>query len=376
MTEARSARQLATTASNGEPSAAFNNAEFGVDLCPLFGRVQHMEAHRRQFGPGGYAARIVRATIRDTGLLIEQATEAGAKRLPDSGVTALDTWMRGHPNAAFLYGGIFGQNLETTERMLGACSDIAESIALLLDTNGRVLASPFVLERALGEAIMRLCYIFDHSAPPARTIGRMAAYQLESIEGNLRAAEAFGIQGAEKAVRARENIAEMHGWLNENGFELFADRREPFTVSLAIDGHRENIKFDATAAFKRYLPASAWQWELGSGVTHSRGWMLAGLLATSETEALTSPTEVAMAVAGSSLELGDALARAAHGHTGAEVTWYLAKNHQRRRGITSWSGMHQELAVDHTEYAKRGPNWKNREGHLGASFQRPPSASN
>ncbi len=48
------------------------------------------------------------------------------------------------------------------------------------------------------------------------------------------------------------------------------------TPSLAYDGERENVMFNATDAAKRYLKADAHHWNMGSGApTRRRGFLRA-----------------------------------------------------------------------------------------------------
>ena len=329
----------------------------------------------RQFSVSVYAAKTIRMTIRDVRQMVNAAADAGGDRREGAGVTVLDRWMRAHEQSDFLFGALWDQNIETMEQLLGLCNDLAESTAVLLDHASPPAASPFVLVRSLGETVMRIAHMLDAEARPARTVARIAAYQLESIEGNLRAAEAFGTNGKTDAKEARENIRQMHRSLSDAGFQLFPDRREPFTVSIGIDGERENLKFDATAAFKRYLPSSPWLWELGSGVTHARGWMIGGLIETTRTDPITSAMDVALSAAGAVVELADTFARIAVSQTGLDVDSFLKANHLRRRGITSWTPNAPTLSVDHTEYARRDGNWKPKPFVGGESFHAKPSGS-
>lgn len=292
-------------------------------------------------------------TIRDVRQMVNAAADAGGDRREGAGITVLDRWMRAHEQSDFLSGALWDQNIETMEQLLGLCNDLAES----------------------GETVMRIAHMLDAEARPARTVARIAAYQLESIEGNLRAAEAFGTNGKTDAKEARENIRQMLWFLSDAGFQLFPDRREPFTVSIGIDGERENLKFAATAAFKRYLPSSPWLWELGSGVTHGRGWMIGGLIETTRTDPITSAMDVALSAAGAVIELANTFARIAVSHTGLDVDSFFKANHLRRRGITSWTPNAPTLSVDHTEYARRDGNWEPKPFVGGESFHAKPSGS-
>jgi hypothetical protein len=332
----------------------------------------HMPDKGTDFGPGAYIARHLRSTLADAEELFDQALTAGAARNDGSGVARLDDWMLSHPHRDFLRGAIFDTNMETVERLLRSCRDLTRGLALALGTNGELRTTLFVLQRALGEAVMRLSYIMDADIPPAGSLARMAAYQVETIEGNLAAANSFGPHAVEEAARIRAAISELQRRLSEGGFELTPDvRRPPLTASVTLDGHRENIKFNATDAFKKYVPGSSWQWELGSGVTHSRGWMLSSIVPTLETEAPGTVIDVVVGVGLILFDLADAVARVASGHTGVDVDWFLKKVHSRRRGAISWTSAHKNLSVGHVEYAGRLPEFKAEEGHLGASFHRP-----
>ena len=323
-----------------------------------------------EFGPGVYAARIVRAAVKDMGVLLDQTLEAGSERRPSAGITVFDQWARAHEHAAFFLA-VFQQSMDDVERLLRACIDMAESIALLMETNGRSVISPLVLSRSLGEGVMRICHVIAADVPPSRTLARMAAFQLEAVEGNLRTAQAFGAQGVEEGERARGNIAEMQAWFTDHGIELGAGRVAPFTAWVRVDGETENIEFNATDAYKRHMPRSVWHWSLGSGVTHSRGWMLPSVVGVRDEEALSSTIEMYVTTADAILELGDALATAASAHVGLDVDSYLKKNHLRRRGLLTWVRGNSDLAVGHREYAARGAEWTGASsGHLGEAFRR------
>ncbi len=323
------------------------------------------------FTPGKYAARIIRMTVRDARALVDDAMEAGAERREGAGITKLDAWMRGHDHAGFIYGGLFHQSVDMAERHLRLCEELAESMALLLET-APVKAAPLVLERSMGEAVMRLAYMLDPEVMPARTVLRMTAYQLDTVEGNLRAAHSFGGYAEDERVKATESIATLQGWLRDAGFELLPSRTEPFTSSIGIEGQRENLKFNATDAYAKYVPTAPWMWELGSGVTHSRGWMLSGLISTLRDDAITSALDVALESAMSVITLADVLADVAESHTGVDADTFRKGNHQRRLAVTSMAERRSGLAVGHKEYAARGADWKPRPGYMGASFIRPP----
>lgn len=324
--------------------------------------------------PGRYVARLVRSTLADVDTLLDQILTAAAQRLPDAGITVFDAWVHEHHYGPF-YSGVFKKSIGESERLLRAAADMAESIAILLEASGRSVVSPYVLSRSLGEGVMRLCYLLDPDVPPARTLLRMAVFQLATIEGNLETARAFGPDGADKEPEILANIATLHGWFADNGIERIPGRRTPYTASLSLDGETENVRFNATAAYQRYMPFSAWSYNIGSGATHSRGWMLPSLVGTLEEGPLATTIENVVAVGNAVLDAADALARVGARHAATDVDWFLRKTHLRRRGLVRLAGKGSDVMVGHDEYAARAPGSTRTEGSPGISFWRPPLPS-
>ena len=214
--------------------------------------------------------------------------------------------------------------------------------------------SAMVLARSAGEIIMRFCHIHDPNVPPTRTLLRMAAYQLESVEDQLRTAEAFGEHGQDDARQAHENMSGMQSFITDSGIVRLADsRRGEFTLNLSLDGATENIKFNATAAYSRYLQVGFWDWALGSGATHGRGWFLPNVMGTSDEPPSMSRSEVAITVTLQLLELATAFAVVLGGHTGMDTNEYLRKVHQRRIGATAVDRARPGFAVGHQQYGDR-----------------------
>lgn len=319
---------------------------------------------------GAYAARLLRQSIRDSEELLERAVEAAATRLPDSGVARIAEWLSAVPARASQVGTILDQNVDSVEVLLRSSRDQSMTIALALERDGEIIASLFVLIRSLGEAVMRVAYLLDSSVTPARSVARMAAFQLETVEGNLRGAAAFGPDGRTEARRVEPVVAELHEWLTAQGFVLHPDtRRRPHTASIELDGERENLRFDATSAFNKYLAASAWQWELGSGVTHGRGWMLTSIFPTSVNDAPSTPRDSLVGVTLMFFELTDALAKSLTSHTGVDIDAFLRRTHFRRLGMNKWTSSPSDLAVGHVEYGQRAPFFAPQPGVLGPSFR-------
>jgi hypothetical protein len=196
------------------------------------------------------------------------------------------------------------------------------------------------LERVLGEAVLRVCYIFDAEISPARMPVRMpvrmAAYQLEAVEDQLKTTEAFGRDGIEEVENHTAQIYGMHALLAKAGFECLPPRRrEVFTAPLSFNGQRDNVDINATDG----------------------------------EPPIASHDEISVTVALSILELADSFAHAAEGFTGVDIEGVPRGNHQRRMGLSSPHLGTSKQAVHYTEYGTKSQP-RSLDGSLGASFRR------
>ncbi|NQX10367.1 hypothetical protein HQQ80_01870 [Microbacteriaceae bacterium VKM Ac-2855] len=304
----------------------------------------------RAVGSPAWCGRLLRSTLSDTLPLIVEALGTAADLPTGAPRTILHDFVSNHEHAEFL-GGIVLQSKIDMERSIRAVADYVSAIVTLLETGGDAVVSVMALSRSAGESVLRFCHIHDPTVTPARTLTRMAAYQLESIEDNLRTAEAFGEHGEDDAREARENIATMHRYLTDHGFSRLPGQRRPeFTVNITLAGETQNVSFNATDAYRRYLAVGYWDWAIGSGATHGRGWLLPNIVGTFDEEPFMERSDVATTVTLQLLELADAFATAIGGHTGISIENYKRKIHQRRIGATAADRPHDGQAVSHRDY--------------------------
>ncbi|MBT2518760.1 hypothetical protein J7E29_15045 [Streptomyces sp. ISL-90] len=319
-------------------------------------------------GSPAWTARLLRSTLQDAVDMLADASEVAVQQPSVAHRASIHAYITQSPHRELL-AGVYDFNKEVVERLLRASFDMTKAIIGILESDDPAPVSALILDRALGEVILRVCFIYDAAVPPARTLVRMALYQLESLEGNLRTAEAFGEEGADEAARARETIAEMHAMLTAGGFEIGPGRRPSLSAWLRLDGETESASFNATDAYKRYVKVGSWQWAIGSGATHSLGWLLPNVVGTVDEPPMSTPSETLLTVFLSIIEVADALAQAVHGYTGADIEWFLKKIHQRRLGASAAQGDPMSHAVDHREYGSklRQPSFPTASG--GASFR-------
>jgi hypothetical protein len=307
--------------------------------------------------------------MADSVTLMSRAFETHHDNMPGTAFADLSALISADANAHIL-GEICEVSFEFLERLIGMCGDLATSIVVLMESGETTAVSPMALERVLGEAVLRICYIFDANIPPARMLVRMAAYQLEAVEDQLKTTEAFGKDGIEELERHTAQIRGMHALLANAGFERVPSRRRAiFTASLSFDGHRDNVDMNATDAYKKYVKVGQWQWATGSGAIHSRGWFLPNVVGTRGEPPMSTRDEISATVALSILELADSFARVAKGFTGVDIEEVLRGNHYRRMGLSSPEHGTIKQAVHYTDYgAKFQP--ERPDSRSGASFRR------
>lgn len=322
----------------------------------------------REVGSPPWCARLLRTTLEDSLALITDGLAASGRRLPGASRTVLHQYVEAHAHGNFL-GSVVLQSKIEMERSIRAVADLVTGIITLFEAGGVAVMSSMVLARSAGEIIMRFCHIHDPNVTPAKTLLRMAAYQLESVEDNLRTSEAFGVHGERDAKEAHENIREMQRFLTGHGIALLPDRRRPeFTTNISLDGETESVKFNATDAYRRYLQVGFWDWALGSGATHGRGWFLPNVIGTFQEKPFSDRDEIAATVTLQILELATALAVAVGGHTGMDTNEFQRKVHQRRLGVTVADREQAGHAVSHREYGQRQVAPRFPMGTGGASF--------
>ena len=308
--------------------------------------------------------------MADSVTLMSRALAAHHEDLPGTAFTNLNAFISADANAEIL-AGICEVSLESLERLIRMCGDLSSSIAVLMESKEFTAVSPMVLERVLGEAVLRICYIFDVAIPPARMLVRMAAYQLEAVEDQLHTTEDFGKDGIDEVEADTAQIHNMHALLATAGFERTPARRDIFTASLSLQGQRDNVDMNATDAYKRYIKVGQWQWATGSGAIHSRGWFLPNVFGARSELPVSSRDDVAVTVALSVLELSDSFARAARGFTGVDIDGILRKNHQRRLGLSGPDIGHDKQAVHYSDYGVKPEPLGADSNSIGASFRRP-----
>lgn len=316
--------------------------------------------------PAALAARLIRQTLRDAVVLVRDAVKAGGERHAGAGVTVLDQWMEAHQEREF-FRAIFDQNVETIEQLLGSAEDSAHALLATLDSGRPSTAPLFVLERAIVEAILRICWLLDSDHTPERTVVRMMVVQVEQIEGSLQIAESFGPAAAGEARQIRENIADFHRMIADHGFTRTPQRRPELTGTISLGASTETARISITDAGRAHLRLTPWQYPLSSGAAHGRPWMLAAMF----DRAVATPREAhaaCLAITGDLLEAADALADAAHAHTGIDVARFHKAVHERRLALTT-RARGNSVSVGHEEYRTRTIGTNTRAPILPATFR-------
>jgi hypothetical protein len=323
--------------------------------------------------PAAYCARLLKRTREDLAAAIVEAVERRDEGEDSSGRGRLIHWVAGidDPDTAGFFRFMADESLEDANRLLTAIDEHAHAMQLVMEA-GVASTSLVTLQRALIEAVLTLCYVHDADAAPARTMLRILARQLDAFEGSERNSAAFprSIIG-DRAAEIREGVEGFRAMLVRYGVEL-APLHKGSTPSLAYDGHRENVVFNATDAAKRYLKADAHHWNMGSGGTHSKAWFLPSVLDGLTDEKLSSEVEQFGAPTFAVLASARVLLVAVAAHSGVSTTPPREAVFMREKALMAFVQGNDPSPMSLAEFESRPADWKPEARDLSAFQLRRP----
>jgi hypothetical protein len=323
--------------------------------------------------PAAYCARLLKRTRADVAAAIAEAVERRDEGEDSSGRGRLIHWIAAiddSDTAGFLRF-MADESLEDATRLLTAIDEHAHAMQLVMEAN--VASTSLVtLQRALIEAVLTLCYVHDAAAAPARTMLRILARQLDAFEGSERNSAAFPrtVIG-DRAAEIHEGVEGFRAMLAWFGIELTPVHKGS-TPSLAYDGERENIMFNATDAAKRYLKADAHHWNMGSGGTHSKAWFLPSVLDGLTDEKLSSEVEQFGAPTFAVLASARVLLTAVAAHSGVSTTPAREAVFMREKALMAFVQGNDPSPISLAEFESRPADWKPEVRDLTAFYRRRP----
>lgn len=323
--------------------------------------------------PATYCARLLRRTRVDVAAAIADAVERRDEGEDSSGRGRLIHWIAGidDPDTAGFFRLMADQSLEDATRLLTAIDEHAHAMQLVMEA-GVASTSLVTLQRALIEAVLTLCYVHDAAAAPARTMLRIVARELDAVEGSERNSAAFprSVIG-DRAAEIREGVKGVRAMLVRFGIELTPVHKGS-TPSLAYDGERENVMFNATDAAKRYLKADAHHWNMGSGGTHSKAWFLPSVLDGLTDEKLSSEVEQFGAPTFALLASARVLLTAVAAHSGVSTTPAREAVFMREKGLMAFVQGNNPSPISLEEFESRPADRKPEVRDLSAFYRRRP----
>lgn len=323
--------------------------------------------------PAAYCARLLKRTRADVAAAIAEAVERRDEGEDSSGRGRLIHWIAGidDPDTAGFLRFMADESLEDATRLLTAIDEHAHAMQLVMEA-GVASTSLVTLQRALIEAVLTLCYVHDATAAPARTMLRILARELDAVEGSERNSVAFPrtVVG-DRAAKIHEGVKGVRAMFVRFGIEL-TPARNGSTASLAYDGHRENVPFNATDAAKRYLKADAHHWNMGSGGTHSKAWFLPSVLDGLTDEKLSSEVEQFGAPTFAVLASARVLLTAVAAHSGVSTTPARAAVFMREKALMAFVQGNDPSPISLEEFESRPADWKPEVRDLSAFYRRRP----
>jgi hypothetical protein len=296
----------------------------------------------------------------------------GPHRVGDGRGRLID-WVAGidDPETAGFFRLMADESLEDATRLLTAIDEHVHVMQLVMEA-GVASTSLVTLQRALIEAVLTLCYVHDADAAPARTMLRILARQLDAFKGSERNSAAFprSVIG-DRAAEIRGGVEGFRAMLVRYGVEL-TPLHKGSTPSLAYDGHRENVVFNATDAAKRYLKADAHHWNMGSGGTHSKAWFLPSVLDGLTDEKLSSKVAQFGAPTFAVLASARVLLAAVSAHSGMSTTPPREAVFMREKALMAFVQDDDPSPISLAEFESRPADWKPEARDLSAFQPRRP----
>jgi hypothetical protein len=171
--------------------------------------------------------------------------------------------------------------------------------------------------------------------------------------------------------KIHEGVKGVRAMFVRFGIEL-TPARNGSTASLAYDGHRENMPFNATDAAKRYLKADAHHWNMGSGGTHSKAWFLPSVLDGLTDEKLSSEVEQFGAPTFAVLASARVLLTAVAAHSGVSTTPAREAVFMREKALMAFVQGNDPSPISLAEFEARPADWKPEVRDLSAFYRRRP----
>ncbi|QNE34315.1 hypothetical protein [Leifsonia shinshuensis] len=331
---------------------------------------------RAQIGFQEYAAKIVAQERQDLRHAFLESTDyaAGNLEVHGSGLRNVVEWMETRAEFPALRV-IFEQGLEDAVRLLNSIDAHTEAIELLFRSGRGHTPAASTLLRAVHEAVVVLCYLYDSEVPPAQSVARLAAYKIDSVQGNESTLAEFGRDASPKDLkRVQESTDGIKAFFAENGFVLGATK-EPSRLcpSVSFEGERAQVRLKTTELAKTYLPDETYGWVIASGAVHSKPWFLPSTVDGFTEDAMAHPDESAATVLFSLLYAAGVLANTLRAHSGFDTTSAERRAFTRLKAAVARLDGTPFSPIDLETYKARGKSSAQRppDGHVGAGLIRP-----
>jgi len=326
---------------------------------------------------GKYFARLIRQQRDDLAELLVSAYDqvmqmVDSGTLDASGFADTMRWAKAHEHAQLIVN-VTSLGIDNSLLMAKAADEHVESIAVLMEGDRESYVSTIALLRSAAEALVQICYFFDPDVRPIKRFLRAAAYHVESVSGVLKTSRAYGPRMPEADLREKEAVCEeVLDALRDGG--LLISRLEPgdeYFGRVELDGVGERTRFNATDAFKKFLPGEPFEWQAGSGATHSLGWFLVSMLGGTEYESDATDESTYGATTLSLFNLTDAVIRVVGAASGIDTTEYLKRSFRRRKAVVAKASNQSFSSIDRETYDARPVGRKLKSPPGGSAFRRP-----
>ena len=185
-----------------------------------------------------------------------------------------------------------------------AAAEHLRGVRVILSSDELLPLPAMAVGRAVYEAVIQTCWLFDVEATVEQRMARWAARLLHDTQEPPNALSTFGdAEAAEREVATTtEGRSLGQELMTRAGFDLLAKggERADETRHVTYRGAVSQLTPNISDFIGRFTPGQQSLWMLFSGATHSRGWLVAGVEGPAE--------ELVTSILTPLIDTGDALA--------------------------------------------------------------------
>jgi len=217
--------------------------------------------------------------------------------------------------------------LEEVAELMRVTRENIVGLEALLAADELLPIPSMTLVRSVHEAVVMACALCDPIATPSLRMARGAAGSLHAVQESHKVLTTVPGDHSDKLTETANALTGMQDWCQEAGFKLTFSPKAPgiYLENVRYEGMVANLIPNTTLYVETYTPGTKHNWAIGSGASHTRRWLTAGMEGPAG--------EVVAGVVAPIFDMIDALLHNVLGYVGLCADGYHQKTHVRRVAI-------------------------------------------